>query len=496
MYRTLTLTVVACLLATSLSAALAEDYYPMKEGNSWTYSLPTGGDMTMKVTGFEEVKGVKCARVEGEMAGQGKVSSWIATDADGIRMYKFKSPQAEIEFGKPPLQIKLPFKQGDKWQSSLPLQQPVDAAMESAGRETVKVPAGTFECIRINTVVTVGENKLTTSTWYADGVGQVQVTMSAGDQQATMQLTKTNVEPGARPAVINTDTPRPAVTPGAARFCPACGAKVPADAAFCPACGAKMPAAAPAAPAMVRPTACPKCGAALSADAKFCPGCGWKVELISAGTAPSPTPSQPTGVGVKQATPKELVETHLLATDRVDFDTLVRISAPEYREAAKLLSTMLAKTGQMHDKFVQLADAMEKPLGKESADAARTQAKAMSPENFKEAITKENKGVYQDGKIDWDKITIDDKGDTATATWAGQKHPAKMVKVDGKWYLIPGDEFGKTPEEAKAKILKMIDSFDKGMAKLDDVIAQLNGGKMTAQDFGAAMQEFSKLMQD
>jgi exonuclease VII small subunit len=71
-----------------------------------------------------------------------------------------------------------------------------------------------------------------------------------------------------------------------------------------------------------------------------------------------------------------------------------------------------------------------------------------------------------------------------------------MVKIDGKWYSLPNDDFGKTPEEAKAKIQKVLDTFDKGIARLDDVIAKLNAGKMTEQEFGAAMEEFGKGVQE
>jgi ribosomal protein L40E len=498
MFRTLTLTVVASLLATSMSAALAEDYYPLKEGNSWTYSLPAGGEMTIKVTGFEEVKGVKCARVEGEAAGQGKSSSWLAADVDGVRMYKLKTPQGEVEFGKPPLQIKLPFKQGDKWQARLPLQQPIDSEMESAGRETIKVPAGTFDCIRINTVVTVGDNKVTSSTWYADGVGQVQMTMAAAGQEMTIKLIKTNIEPPTKPVSI--DTPKATDTSAADRICPKCGAKVSADAKFCTQCGAKMPPPAP-----VALTNCPKCGAKLQPGAKFCTECGAKIEMsappatpsFSSGPDKASPPSAPTQpLEVKQTTTKELVESDILASARVDFDAMVRLAAPEYKGVAKLFSKVLGKTTQMSRSMLILADATEKPFGKDVADALRAQGETMKPENFEKMMAKENASVYQDGKIAWDKITIDEKGDTATANWAGREHPLKMVKVDGTWYSTPGDDIGKTPQEAKAKVQKMLDGFDKAIAKFDEMTAKVSAGKMTKQEFGDAMQEIGKSMQD
>jgi len=254
MSTTRTIGLLVPLLAMSISPALGNDYYPLKEGNNWTFSLPTGGEMTITVAGLEDVKGVKCARLECDLADQGKTTSWLVADTDGVWTYKFKNPQGEIEFPKPLLQIKLPFKPGDKWQAQLPRQQSIDTQMESVGREMIKVPVGTFECIRIDTVVTVGEKKATTSTWYADGVGQVQMTATVGGRETTMQLTRTNVGPAAKPAVAIADTSKPSAIPTANRFCLNCGVKVPVNAKFCPECGAKIPlppaSAAPVAPAI------------------------------------------------------------------------------------------------------------------------------------------------------------------------------------------------------------------------------------------------------
>jgi len=314
-----------------------------------------------------------------------------------------------------------------------------------------------------------------------------QIALGAGDNiaQQTCTITETDhVWLKAKAAAVVGQPATPA-TKADQSNCPSCGTKVPVGAKFCPDCGAKIPASP--APSVARPTVCPKCGAKLAAEAKFCMECGWKVELVSAES------EQP--LGLQQVTPKQIVETDILAANRLDYDASVRITAPAFKDAAKLLGTVLEKVTQLHDRFESLAEAMEKPLGKEAAESVRMQAKQLSPENFKKSVASDIVTVCQNGKIDWNKITIEENGASATANWPGRDQPLKMVRLDGKWYSIPDEDMGKTPEEAKCNIQRMADAFDKGIAKLDDVIARLHGGSMTQQEFRVVMQDFAKVMQ-
>jgi hypothetical protein len=64
-------------------------------------------------------------------------------------------------------------------------------------------------------------------------------------------------------------------------------------------------------------------------------------------------------IEVKQSTPKDLVETDILASERMDFDVLLRIIAPDYKDAAKLMVNTLTKTTQLGDRLAKLGDAME-----------------------------------------------------------------------------------------------------------------------------------------
>ncbi len=210
-------TVAAALLLTCLAAAApAEDYMPLKEGNSWTYQGPANMELTMAVTGFEDVKGVRCAVVAATAAGENeKYIFHMTSDAAGVKTHKMKTPEKDVEFGQPAVQLKLPFTPGEKWQARLALfgADPEQAQVESVGREKVKVQTGEFECIKVrSTWKDQGGDVMVLESCYADGLGLVQLAVKEGDDEPeTLKLTRTTVKAGG-PATTPTatDAPRPA----------------------------------------------------------------------------------------------------------------------------------------------------------------------------------------------------------------------------------------------------------------------------------------------
>ena len=80
--RTILITLV--ISAISISTATAEDYFPLKEGNEWIYSMSNGVQTTVKVTGFSEVKSVRCAVVESaaqSIMGKEVSTEYLAVDS-------------------------------------------------------------------------------------------------------------------------------------------------------------------------------------------------------------------------------------------------------------------------------------------------------------------------------------------------------------------------------------------------------------------------------
>src|SRR5512136_1175762 len=114
MRTNLTALVISAFVA---AMASAQDYFPLQEGNQWTYTMSNGATMTMKVTGFADVGSVRCAVVETDVGGQAN-KAYYAADAQGLKDYKLEISGQEFTYDPPILRIKLPFEQGQSWTST------------------------------------------------------------------------------------------------------------------------------------------------------------------------------------------------------------------------------------------------------------------------------------------------------------------------------------------------------------------------------------------
>lgn len=215
------------------SIAFSEDYFPLARGNQWAYSLSNGAQLTTKIVDFNEINGINCAVVESTAKGPSGTETsleYLAVDNEGLKLYMSESSGGQVFFEPPVLRIKLPFKQGDIWTSSIEQAgTTLTTTFEAARTETISTPAGKFKCIVIRSRLAVpGQLPITSENYYADGTGLVYQKIQTPSE--TIQYTLTLVK--AKPTEIK------AVTV----VCPNCGAKLPSDAKFCPSCGAEIKA--------------------------------------------------------------------------------------------------------------------------------------------------------------------------------------------------------------------------------------------------------------
>ncbi len=277
--RTILIFVIVSLVM--VSPVKAADYFPLAEGNQWSYSMSNGMQMTVKVTGFADVGGIRCAIVESDM-GMQTSREYMALDTDGLKSYKAETMGQEIQYEKPVMRIKLPFVQGQSWTSSMnQFGMSITTTFESVGTERIETPTGNFECIVIRSSMSMpGQPPVTSDSYYADGKGLVRQTIQTSGQEMTVTLTSAAVKPAGQAP----PTPKPASQVSEAQMhCPKCKAVLDADAKFCPQCGTKI----------VRPeipTVCPKCNTKLPPGAKFCPTCGEKIALPAPGPQPAAKP--------------------------------------------------------------------------------------------------------------------------------------------------------------------------------------------------------------
>ncbi len=189
------------LTAVLASAAPAADYFPLHEGNQWSYSMSTGMAMTVTVVGYAQVGAVRCAVVETRMGWQTQ-REYLAADAEGVKAYMAEAQGQQMRYDPPVLRIKLPIQEGQTWTSTTTQSgMSITTTNRWLGPERVQTPAGTFDCIRVQSNVTVpGQGTMLSVIYYADGIGAVRQTMQIAGQEMTALLTSTNVRPAPAPA--------------------------------------------------------------------------------------------------------------------------------------------------------------------------------------------------------------------------------------------------------------------------------------------------------
>lgn len=269
MFRRLTFAFV--LLLTSLGYAHDPPWFPLGTGNVWKYNTSLGQPITMRVVGTERVQGVECAIMEVEMGGA-VTREYLAVTAEGLTVFKTEASGSTLKYDVPLVRVRLPFREGDSW-TAVVHDESQDARFQfhSDGLEKVRVPAGTYDCIKVSSVMTSANGSLTMVNWYAQGTGLVKQMMSSSGTALIAELAETTVRPAARTLWVPGQH-----GPGPERACPRCGTAAQPGAKFCVECGA--PLAEPK---------CAQCGAPLAGKPKFCPACG---APIAPAPAPAPVP--------------------------------------------------------------------------------------------------------------------------------------------------------------------------------------------------------------
>jgi hypothetical protein len=149
-------------------------YYPTKPGAKWVYDSP-GGEQNLVVSKVDDRKGTKVVTTEVVTGKKRELFEVVEVSAAGL-------VETDCPAGKhsPPLVLlKLPFKAGDSWAYDSPGAGGLAAIKGTrtvVGVEQIKVPAGTFEAVKVNTEYTLNAGaRHVVATWYAPNVGLVRI---------------------------------------------------------------------------------------------------------------------------------------------------------------------------------------------------------------------------------------------------------------------------------------------------------------------------------
>ena len=149
-------------------------YYPVSIGARWVYS--TGDKETVEtVTGVEDSEGVFRVKVSRERNDKTILDHVVAVSEKGLAIVE--TPTGKL--AEPVWLLKLPPKNGDKWEVVLPSQTlgKIVGSAAVEGTEKIEVPAGTFDAVKVRMEIphVDGRDGITKrAIWYAPNVGVVK----------------------------------------------------------------------------------------------------------------------------------------------------------------------------------------------------------------------------------------------------------------------------------------------------------------------------------
>lgn len=167
------------------------DYFPLKAGNVWYYKIGEN-HYSLKLTKFEKVGDINCARIE--MIQDEKVYSveHIAASPEGMVRVAFDDKKAE----PPLLFLKLPYKKGETWKVDSTVGKTdkapgdrVKGTFKEGEAPRVKVPAGEYETITATSDdLNANGTGLKFTSYFAKDVGMVKQEISIAGENVVVEL--------------------------------------------------------------------------------------------------------------------------------------------------------------------------------------------------------------------------------------------------------------------------------------------------------------------
>jgi len=171
----------------------SKSYYPLKVGNKWTYQIESdtaakGSKLINQIAKIEKIDGVSLSRLETTMKGRVAATEHLSVNEKGI----FRDRVNGGEITPPICLLKFPIKKGATWKSeSMAGNEKLKVACKS-DEEEIEVPAGKFKTVKVvmDAEVVGAGIIVSTSYWFAQGVGVVKQHVNINSMQFSMLLEK------------------------------------------------------------------------------------------------------------------------------------------------------------------------------------------------------------------------------------------------------------------------------------------------------------------
>ena len=176
-------------LAYSEEKPSGSNYYPLKKGDKWTYTVSRvdgkGKKFIQEVTvpGYDKYKKKQYIILQ-QKDKRGKVRSFCTKDNTGIYWKKIGAskkltPEVSSVFTPPIPILRFPLEAGNQWNWKGNLKiafinKKIDMKCRVLAEEEITVPAGKFKCLKIHIHQLRNKEVSDEYAWYAPGIGQIK----------------------------------------------------------------------------------------------------------------------------------------------------------------------------------------------------------------------------------------------------------------------------------------------------------------------------------
>lgn len=152
-------------------ATKGELYFPITLGSRWVYEI-SGRESAEIIIAVEEKDGARLVTTGYETRGEVVANQVICVSEKGISLVD--TDVADLD--EPFWMLKLPQTKENKWEAVLAPTglEKATGKMIASGPEVIKVPAGTFQAIRVDMDISFAGERRKVSTWFAPHVGKVK----------------------------------------------------------------------------------------------------------------------------------------------------------------------------------------------------------------------------------------------------------------------------------------------------------------------------------
>lgn len=187
-----------------LSKSQPPDYFPLRVGDWWTYKSTTAegktSEFTFKVLGQEKQPSGAIFYLVETLTSFQAINDWYSKPEGWVVLQRQsypKNPSLNVAFQPPRNYLKNPLTPGDNWswQGKGMMDVAIQETSQVVGGESVVVPAGKFQAIKVLTQVTQGGTPVTKTYWYASQVGLVKSMTDTGTFKSTTELQDYSFKP-------------------------------------------------------------------------------------------------------------------------------------------------------------------------------------------------------------------------------------------------------------------------------------------------------------